>query len=1043
MRPLKLMMQAFGPYADTEIIDFSQLESRTMFVISGKTGAGKTSIFDGISFAIYGKASGEDREGMDLRSHFAKDHVPTEVALEFSLRNQTYYVWRSPQQLKKKTRGDGYTVINAKAELYIFDESGSKKLLAANVRDTEEAIKEIIQLDANQFRKILMIPQGDFRKFLTSNSKEKEVILQRLFHTEMYKKVEESLKDKANDLKNEVRSGIDLRSQTIKGAYTYGNEELETAISEKMPNKDTVLPLLDQVTKQMEEETLSLAQKIEQKQRERDEAKRKVHEAENLLKEIEAFQTLKRKKVELDHIQPVMEAKKKEIKMAYKANNLEHQEAICRRLHQDLKEHENKLKQLEANMEATEKEKSEAKKRLEKEEENEERREWIKVELARLNSIQDDVYSYEKQKNHLLLLENQVKDIRAQIDNHKKTNQSLEKEIAFLQKEMQEFGRLQTETVQLELEQVRLKNTYETLCELMRARQEKNDLQRHFQLKSSEWKIASKKLDDARTTLEHVEKQWQSGQAALLAKHLVDGRPCPVCGSPEHPHPAQMLGSMHNEDDIRAAKSDVQILEKEYQELERSMIELKTSIHLSEQNIEKLMEEVKRLFPNFEQDRMDSELKRVKERLEEMAKVIAKNNAAISKLPATEGQFKEKEAAFQKLHEELESLMDRERKEANELAELSAHMRALTKNIPEELSTIEKFNEKVALLKRELNAMELARKKADEDFRHFDQQLAALSGVLKNLQETINEQKEKLRVEREAFLKQLEHEGFSSYRHYEQAKREPDIVEKLEKEIQTYGEDVRSVTDRLKEYEHRLKDVKKPDLKQLEEECRELERTLEGMNERQTGLVMNIKKNKEIKTAIMQMDAHIKSLEDEYELIGHLADIARGQNAYKLTFERYVLASFLDEILVSANHRLTKMTSGRYRLLRKKDKSKGNIQSGLELLIFDEYTGQERHVKTLSGGESFKAALSLALGMADIVQRHAGGVSLETMFIDEGFGTLDSESLDQAIEALMDIQSSGRLVGIISHVPELKERIDARLEVLAGQSGSSTEFVFS
>lgn len=190
------------------------------------------------------------------------------------------------------------------------------------------------------------------------------------------------------------------------------------------------------------------------------------------------------------------------------------------------------------------------------------------------------------------------------------------------------------------------------------------------------------------------------------------------------------------------------------------------------------------------------------------------------------------------------------------------------------------------------------------------------------------------------------------------------------------------------------------------------------------------------------INEEIKVLEERYKIIGHLYDISRGQNTYRITFERYVLAAFLDDILREANIRLAKMTSGRYQLLRKTDRSKGNVQSGLELLVFDQYTGRERHVKTLSGGESFKAALSLALGLADVVQTYAGGVSLETMFIDEGFGMLDPESLDQAIEALIDIQNSGRLVGIISHVPELKERIDARLEVIATQSGSTTEFQF-
>src|SRR3954470_845100 len=195
MKPLKLTMQAFGPYADREVVDFNQLGNRTMFVISGKTGAGKTTIFDAISYAIYGKASGEDRNGPELRSQFATDELLTEVSLDFSLRNKVYSITRSPQQLKKKDRGDGFTTIGAKAELYMWNADGERKLLASKTNDVEEKIKEIMLIDANQFRQILMIPQGEFRKLLTSDSKDKELILQRLFHTQLYKLIEEKLKE--------------------------------------------------------------------------------------------------------------------------------------------------------------------------------------------------------------------------------------------------------------------------------------------------------------------------------------------------------------------------------------------------------------------------------------------------------------------------------------------------------------------------------------------------------------------------------------------------------------------------------------------------------------------------------------------------------------------------------------------------------------------------------------------------------------------------------------------------------------------------------
>lgn len=201
MRPLKLTMQAFGPYAHKEVIDFTVLGNRTMFVISGKTGSGKTTIFDGISYAIYGKASGEDRNGQELRSQFADDSLLTEVSFEFKLKEKRYLIIRSPQQEKKKERGDGFTTIGAKAELFTFDEDGKELLVASSVRDVDEKVKEIMQIDSNQFRQILMIPQGEFRRLLTSDSKEKENILQRLFHTEMYKRIEERLKEQAQGLK--------------------------------------------------------------------------------------------------------------------------------------------------------------------------------------------------------------------------------------------------------------------------------------------------------------------------------------------------------------------------------------------------------------------------------------------------------------------------------------------------------------------------------------------------------------------------------------------------------------------------------------------------------------------------------------------------------------------------------------------------------------------------------------------------------------------------------------------------------------------------
>jgi len=237
-----------------------------------------------------------------------------------------------------------------------------------------------------------------------------------------------------------------------------------------------------------------------------------------------------------------------------------------------------------------------------------------------------------------------------------------------------------------------------------------------------------------------------------------------------------------------------------------------------------------------------------------------------------------------------------------------------------------------------------------------------------------------------------------------------------------------------------LKDVEAPNVTILREQIAQLASALQKLRDELSEQTIHAKQNEIIASKLGEMIDKQRGIQEKYEQIGHLYEMSKGQNRFRITFERFVLAAFLDDILLEANDRLRKMTSGRYELLRKVDPTRKNVQSGLELTVFDQYTGMERHVKTLSGGESFKASLALALGLAAVVQNNAGGISLETMFIDEGFGTLDPESLDQAIEALLEIQSNGRLVGIISHVPELKERIDANLEVIATQTGSTTKF---
>ncbi|MGE8203953.1 AAA family ATPase [Heyndrickxia sp. NPDC080065] len=1042
MKPLKLMMQAFGPYAEKEVIDFTSLGNRTMFVISGKTGSGKTTIFDGISFAIYGKASGEDRNGSDLRSQFANDEVLTEVSLLFSLKNKTYYIWRSPQQEKRKARGDGYTTVGAKAELYILDEDGNKQIIASNVREADEKIKEIIQLDANQFRQILMIPQGEFRKLLTSDSKDKEVILQRLFHTELYKRIEEHLKEEATSLKQYVESKIDERSLALKSIHYNDNEELKEAIQEEIINDVKAITLLSDEVLRMKKNAMELQTKIEQTKKNRDEAKRKFDEAEALLVQFEKKEKLKIQKEDLLSQKEFFDQMKKEIDDAYKASRLEQQDLLCHRLkkeydsyYQDFLKSTEQLKAVNSALEIAEK-------RLLEEEDKASERERLAAEYLKLTNLKEEVYSFSERQQELQKLERELKTIESKIDFSKQNIKTMEDKLSTKRIEQKMLEELRVNSLENEKELDIISNHIQKLSRLEALLQKEKVSGKILIDKTNEYENMKMRLKDAKATLYSLEYSWQKGQASLLAQSLEPDTPCPVCGSTHHPHLSSNHEDIPTESDLKSARTAVEQLEGERITSETSWLEIKSSQSHIKEAIEENRLELLSSIPNLTLQTVSETLQLFQEKQRLKNKMINEQKIKIKQLLQTGNEINDLEEKIDIERKTIETLLLNEKDISQIYTEKKTAIQSSLKNIPEDIKRKEDYDKKVNLLITQKEQMIQAFETAKNQVHQQKEQLSGARATNEQLKDLLEKSDQSLKEEREIFLKMLNEEGFSGYKQFVLAKRERESIKQLEQRVQTYREDYRSVSDRLLEMVERLENVEKPNIESLHNRFIDFENLHTKLTSEHTNILLNIHHNEEINNKVIMINNSIKEAEEQYKLIGHLSNVARGQNTYRITFERYVLAAFLDDILRVANIRLTRMTSGRYHLLRKTDRSKGNVQSGLELLIFDQYTGQERHVKTLSGGESFKAALSLALGLAEVVQQYAGGVSLETMFIDEGFGTLDPESLDQAIEALIDIQNSGRLVGIISHVPELKERIDVRLEVFASQNGSRTEFQF-
>ncbi|MEH7391887.1 SMC family ATPase [Bacillus sp. JJ1474] len=1042
MRPLKLIMQAFGPYAGTETIDFTVLGNRTMFVISGKTGSGKTTIFDGISYAIYGKASGEDRNGPELRSQFARNELLTEVTLKFSLRKRTFIITRSPQQEKKKERGDGYTTIGAKAELYMINENGEKQILASNIRDVDEKIKEIMIIDSNQFRQILMIPQGEFRKLLTSESKDKEVILQRLFHTQVYKRIEEKLKEDAVDLKKSVEKQIENRDQAIQQISAIFNDELKGYLNAGSVNDALIMPLLQLEMECMAAELAKLADQLKGKQEKRDLLQQKLFEAETTVKQLKAKEELEKRKTELHNEKEAYIQLEKKINLAQKAAVLAQQEELCHHLKKESDEANHELQLIKSKITSLSDLLDEHEKKWEEEKNREDERKALAEEISSLNNMKEDIESLSIVKKEVNMLEKALEERKIEKSQLEDSLKKSEQAILLLQEEKQQIEREQLTFLQnaqklekLEEEMQRF-NKYEEL--VLRYDQAKLN----FEKRKGYYDHFVSRLADAKATIDLLEQKWLHGQASLLANKLIDGEACPVCGSMDHPNVAAVSESIPDEKDLKAAKKQADELEKEKGKAESAFYDSQSIVNSIKEALDSQLKEIK----NQRDDLTINSLPMVKETILAERNELVQNQSILSerqaKMPVCLNQLKLLEQDREIYLKQLQLNIEQINNETINFTEKKTNLTRMIAKIPPDLHSAEVYETRLKnAVKKHEDLIKLL-ETVQQQYQDTKENFLAESAKYETIKKQADRIKEQLTLEREAFVQKMNDQGFGTYTEYNESKKSEQEIQMLDQSLRDYREELRSVHDRYEELSYLLKDVEMPDIEQINELFKENEEHIRLLQEEYTDLYMKKKHNEGTAENINEINGRMKALEERYKLIGHLYDIAKGQNTYRITFERFVLAAFLDDILREANGRLRKMTSGRYELLRKTDRSKGNVQSGLELLVFDQYTGQERHVKTLSGGESFKAALALALGLADVVQQYAGGVSLETMFIDEGFGTLDPESLDQAIEALMDIQSSGRLVGIISHVPELKERIDARLEVIATQTGSQTEFQF-
>ncbi|MBC2192656.1 SMC family ATPase [Listeria sp. FSL L7-0229] len=1019
MRPIKLTMQAFGAYAKKEVIDFEKLGTEQIFVISGKTGAGKSTIFDAISFAIFGKANTFDRESFSMRSHFATDKEVTEVTLAFRLKDKIYQISRIPQQEIAKQRGNGTTTSPQKAELYelIGDEL---KLLASSVRDVNTKMEELIQLNVDQFRQILMIPQGEFRELLVSDSKEKEVILQRLAHTVYYEKVENLLWEKQKEaeiLVVEARKKVaELAELSLPGVAVVGKTTSEISVlqTEAIQQEQAILAEL--------ETELSIIRK------QTSEAVEKVTLAKEQLIDWQNLDAYRAEVAKLEAEKDFYQAIEVRVEAAKRASNLRSQDALCIRLKEQLEAAEKTEKQVALEAERVSGQFSHAKKQKEILVEKEVELESNKRTLFQLEEMEPKIIELETVTVQKRRAELDWKEATDHLEKIVKSEQEIIAEIQLMEARLGEVNQAEIANLEAINERTTIEASIEKKQELVNKRMKMAAWNKQKQeAEQTLAKLLTEKME-IETTIKQEEIKRQQEQAAILATHLHDGEACPVCGSVSHPELAE-FGEAANLETLEAASAKLHEKQLAIDSVGKSISQLEWQLSEWADIADVPLAEVEQtLAENIQQ------AKNVTEQIEILQAKIAQKETIQATLQTLKTNQNKAETAKNTIAVQVEQLHQ-------QVQQATGKLSYLEHSIPADLRDKAVFEQRKKELNANIQAHIKQAEQVDAAFRQAEKATTQLESTLQSAQKTTLGAKEALQEQRELFKAAMKQNDFSSYDAYKQALMSVEELKSQEEQLADFERKRHLAISRQADLTEKLKDKQKPNIEQLEFVMHEKQQQLSQSEENTIKQREFVEKRKELIENYQNSIQTVEKAEANYADIGLLADAARGKNARRLTFERYILAMFLDTIIHRANHRLSKMTSGRFELQRKMEKAKGNVQSGLELEVFDEYTGLTRHVKTLSGGESFKTSLALALSLAEVVQEMAGGISLETMFIDEGFGTLDPESLEAAVECLLETQENGRLVGIISHVPELKERISARLEVTATNHGSTTKFI--
>lgn len=918
MRPLKITMSAFGPYAGEVTLDMQKLGKSGIYLITGDTGAGKTTVFDAISYALYGEASGNYRENTTLRSKYASADTPTFVELEFEYNNEIYKINRNPEYPRPNKRGEGFTKQSANAELVMPDGS-----VITKIKEVSAKVEEIIGINKNQFSQIAMIAQGDFRKLLNCETNERSKIFRKIFKTEPYHNIEIKLSSLFNELKRnreKEKSGIE---QYINQLKCNENDTLSLEL-ERAKSGDVLI-----------ENVIKLAGEIINK--DTLEYTKTQKNIESINEEIEKINS----NIKLYENQEA--TKKAYAKASAKLEELKTKRNECEKAYKSAEAQREKLDDLtrKINLINSKMPKYDELKSLE-------------------NSISEKTQSFEKSNNSLKLKQQEITLLEKEIDEKSKALEEVKGADSLVQK--------------LTVQKEEIKKKAEALKELKTEIDRCKTEQKNLKNAQSFAKSALDEYGALENEYNQIYIAFFNEQAGIIADELKEGEPCPVCGSISHPNLARKSENAPSQADVESAQNLVKKAQEKADKARDTASALKSKFDEIAANIKSA---AKKLFGTDDNvfDDYNSNINALKKEYDDTLALLKTAN--------------EKLNLYQKLDKEIPKIQEKQKSLSDEISTLN------TQKASDE-AFISENTKRVTSIKSEL------------DFESAD--LA----------------KDKLK----------EYTNLSN-----------DIKNSIEKSKNAF-DDIKSKYDTQKgtkaSLENALKEFKEIDLASLKEKSLKLNEHKKDVDKTAKSLYSRIENNKSRVDDISEKRDILKGYDDKYVWLKALSETANGDisGKEKITLETFVQMTYFDSIIRKANIRLLTMSDGQYELVRRSDAETLKKNEGLALDVIDHFNGSSRSVSTLSGGESFMASLCLALGLSDEIQSSNGGIKLDTMFVDEGFGSLDGEALDRALSALTSLSQGNRLVGIISHVDALRDRIDNKIVITKDRTiGSNAQII--